>query len=57
MDRFIGYLQEKQQNKVVNLKSSLDRFIESKCDIEWEQPWNLKSSLDRFIGKHSMLKN
>ena len=36
-------------NRVFDLKSSLDRFIEKRAKVPFTEDYDLKSSLDRFI--------
>ena len=49
MDRFIGVLLLIQDLLPMNLKSSMDRFIENVDDDTLNAFTDLKSSMDRFI--------
>ena len=39
-----------EQERAIDLKSSMDRFIEKSNSVELLQMLNLKSSMDRFIA-------
>ena len=49
MDRFIACQGNKIDPSVVNLKSNMDRFIESCTKLHTSRNGHLKSNMDRFI--------